>query len=90
MRLAEISYGDVGVKHFHEKKLRGIIPRRVTPRWYAQSNQSGYFYNISPGVPGRHFRSGEDDPGNPFALSFLRKDKISLIHSRISKYDASQ
>ena len=41
-----------------EKKLtlsakpRVNIPRRVMPRWYMQSNQSGYFYNTSPGTWG--------------------------------------
>ena len=31
-------------------KPRGNISRRVTPRWHAQSNQSRYFYNASPGT----------------------------------------
>ena len=32
------------------EKPRENIPRRVMPQWYVQSNQSGYFYNVSPGT----------------------------------------
>ena len=32
------------------RKPRRNIPRRVTPQWYVQSNQNGYFFNASPGT----------------------------------------
>ena len=34
----------------------GIIPRRVMPQWYVQSNQNGYFFNASPGTQETHSR----------------------------------
>ena len=34
--------------------------------------------------------SGEDDLGNLFASTFLRKDKNPLTPCRISKYDSKQ
>ena len=37
-------------------KSWGNITRRVTPQLYMQSNQSGYFYNVSPGTRGTHSR----------------------------------
>ena len=71
-------------------KLRVNIPRRVTPRWHTQSNQSGYSHKSSPRTRGCVFGSGEYDPGNRFASSFLWKYKIPLTNCRISKYDDGQ
>ena len=42
------------------------------------------------GYRGCIFRSEEDDPGNLFATSFIWKDRIPLVHSRRSKWYASQ
>ena len=39
---------------------------------------------------GRICGSGEDDPGNLFASSFLRKEKITITHCRISKCAAGR
>ena len=65
-------------------KPRVNTPRIFMPRWYTRSNKSGYLYGRL--IP----RSGEDAPENLFASHYLHKIKISLTHSRNSKYDAGQ
>ena len=39
-----------------EKNTNTNTPNRVTPQWYMQYNQSGYFYNASPWVLGTRSR----------------------------------
>ena len=43
----KIVFRRVSGTSLRSEKPRGNIPRKVAPRWYMQSNCSGYFYNAS-------------------------------------------
>ena len=90
-QLAERSCADVGEEHWHNQKNRREIssgelrrgttcdPIRVSISTTRHLGYRGFFWG-----------SGEDDPGNLFASSFLRKETIPLTHLSRSKYNAGQ
>ena len=68
----------------------GNILRRVTPIWHTQSNQSGYFFNASPGTRGMSFPEWRILSRKKICLVFSSERKIPLTHLRSSKYNAVQ
>ena len=63
------------------------ILSKVTPRWYVQSNRSGYFYNALQILWEVYLWEWRILSEKKF-LPFLQKVKIFLTHRRKSKYDA--
>ena len=59
--------------------------RKVSLRWYARSNQSGYFYNALLKIRGVHLGEWRKWFRKPFASYFLQKDKTPFTHCRRSK-----
>ena len=89
--LDERAYADVGEKCQHDQKNRGeISPGEL--RCSDMCNPIRVY--ISPTRHMGHGRrvreSGENDLGNLFASSFLRKDENPLIHRTRSKYNSGQ
>ena len=70
----------------HSEQLQVNIPRRVTTRWYARSNQSGHFYNASHGIWGTRLWEWRRLSGKTFCLVFYseRKKFLSPIVGSLS------
>ena len=87
----EIAYEEVGVEHLHDQKnCRKISPRNLCRGGTRNPIRVDISTTRHLGHRGRVCRSGENDSGNRFSSSFLRKEKTPLNNHRISKYNTVQ
>ena len=89
--MAERAYAGVGEEHQHDKRNRGEISSGELRR-SGTCNPTRVDISTSRhlGHERRVHWSGENDLGNLFLSSFLRKDENPLTHRRIYKYNAGQ
>ena len=89
--MAERACIDVGAENFHDQQNCGeIYPGELCRGDTRDPIRVDISTTRNMGYGGHVCGSGEDDLGNLFSLSFLRKEKISPTHRRRSKYYAGQ